>query len=315
MNKKILITGALGQDGRILTNSLQNDYEIYGICRPSTQDEVILNHEKKFNINLSKIDLSDYNSVLNLIKTIKPNCIVNFAGNTDVINPWDNVHQIFQNNCIIPVNLLESIVKTDPSIFLFQSSSSLIYARSKNEIIDENSNFSPMYPYGISKLFSHNLLNEYRIKYGINCSSGIFFNHESFYRNPKFLSKKIAILIKDILNGYDRQINLYDLNIFRDISHAYDFMNGVKNIIDNSTNDDFIFSSGELTNMYEFVESFFTLHNLEMNEYVNYVEYGNKHETHSIRGDNSKLKSIGWNPKYNIEQLIIDMVKEEILNT
>jgi GDPmannose 4,6-dehydratase len=314
MSKKILITGALGQDGTILTKMLENEYELYGICRLTTQNEIIENHEKKYKIKLFQIDLSNYESVLNLVKNINPNCIVNFAGNTDVINPWDNIHQTFQNNCIVPLNLLESIINHDPSIFLFQSSSSLIYARSDNEIINENSNFSPMYPYGVSKLFSHNLLNEYRIKYGINVSSGIFFNHESFYRTPKFLSKKVAILIKEILNGQDKKLNLYDLNIFRDVSHAYDFMNGIKIIIDNNINDDFIFSSGKLTNMYDFVESFFRLHNLQMNKYVNYKEYGDKHEIHTIIGDNSKLKSIGWVPKYNTNDLIINMVKEEILN-
>ncbi len=309
---KILITGPLGQDGILLTEIIQEDYELHGVCRMMTPIERLKEHNKKFNINLCLSELTDFNYVNQLIKTIKPDVVVNFAGETDVINPWEDTYRTFEHNYIIPSNILNSIVKQNKDIFFFQASSSLMYGRSNEKIITEESKTSPMYPYGISKLAVHNLMSEYRIKYGIKCSSGIFFNHESYYRSDKFVSKKISSLVGQIIKGENKKIKLYGLNFNRDISHAKDFMSGVKLIIDNKINDDFVFSSGVSTNMFEFAKKFFTLHNLNFYDYIDYEESKNLSIDYNIIGNNFKLKSIGWEPKYNVDELIIDMIKKEL---
>jgi GDP-D-mannose dehydratase len=90
-------------------------------------------------------------------------------------------------------------------------------------------------------------------------------------------------------------------------------MRGVELIIENEINDDFIFSSGHLTNVLEFSKKFFSLHNLNFYDYIDYTDSGNYPNDYSIIGDNSKLKSIGWEPKYDINGLITDMVNKEII--
>lgn len=310
--KKVLITGPLGQDGTILTKMLENDFELYGVCKLLTPLERLQQHSKSHNINLCLSDLTNLDSVNNLIKTVKPDVIVNFAGETDVINPWDSISQTFEQNFTIPSNILTSIVNNNRDIFFFQSSSSLIYGRTSKSIINEDDKPDPMYPYGISKLCAHNLLNEFRKTYNIKGSSGIFFNHESYHRSSKFVSKKLSTLISSILNGESKKIKLYDLNYNRDISHAKDFMMGIKLIIENKINDDFIFSSGKSTNILKFCERFFSLYNLNFNEYIDYTDSETYLNYYNIIGDNSKLKLIGWNPKYEIDELIKDMVLKEM---
>jgi len=306
--KKILITGPLGQDGTILTELLNGEYDLYGICRTNSDIKKVTDFQKKFDIKLSLIDLKDFSSVNKVINKINPDVIVNFAGETNVIKPFDNVVNTFEDNFLIPLNLLNSIVKNGKDIFLFQSSSSLMYGRSHEKIITEVSNFAPLYPYGISKLSTHNLLKEYRENYGLKCSSGIFFNHESTYRNDGFVTKKISNLIKKILNGESQKIKLFGLNYYRDISHAKDFMGGVKMIIDNNYNEDFIFSSGELTNLLNLSKRFFKLYNLDFDNYIEYEENKILNSDYSIIGDNTKLKSFGWKPNFTIDDLIYDMV-------
>ncbi len=297
----------MGQDGTILNEILKNEYEVHGVCRIDSEEIKLENFKKKYCKNLHLIDLSKKNEVGEIIKKIDPEIIINFAGETNVINPWENVRETFEQNFFIVSNILEEIKKINTDIFFFQSSSSLMYARSNEIKIDENSNFSPMYPYGISKLSSHLLVNEYRKKFNIKCSSGIFFNHESPYRNEKFLSKKVSNFVKKILLGEDLKINLNNLNIYRDISHAEDFMKGVKIIVENKVNEDFIFSSGELISMKKFVNLFFEMFNLNFEDYLIYSEENN--ETYKIYGDNSKLKSLGWNPEFRIEDLVRQMVE------
>ena len=310
--KKVLITGPLGQDGIILTKLLQNTYELYGVCRLMTPIERIKNHMSNYNINLILSELSDIKYTENIIKTIKPDIIVNFAGETDVINPWENINKTFEQNFTIPNNLLSSIVKINPNIFYFQSSSSMMYSKSKDFIVNELTEPKPMFPYGISKLSAHLLLNEFRIKYNLKCCSGIFFNHESYYRNEKFISKKLSKLVSSILKGNPYKIKLHDLNYYRDISHSEDFMSAIKLIIDNTINDDYIFSSGISTNILDFSKKFFTMYNLNFDDYIEYTDSENYLNGYNIIGDNTKLKSLGWSPKYNIDSLINDMIENEL---
>ena len=308
--KKILITGPLGQDGTILTKILNKDYKLFGVCRTNTDFKRLREHKEQHDIELFCLNLCDLLQVEQLLKDIKPDIIVNFAGETNVIEPWKDTNKTYEQNFLIPSNLLKNIVNLELNSFFFQSSSSLMFARSKDDVINENSAYNPMYPYGISKLSAHLLMKEYRIKYGLKCSSGVFFNHESSLRGEKFVTKKVCNFIKKINAGEDIKLNLFDLNIYRDISHAYDFMSGVKLILDNQINDDFIFSSGKLTNMLHLVKLFFDYNNIYFEKYVNYsesiIENSAIDSDYRISGDNSKLKSIGWSPKYDT----IDIIKE-----
>jgi hypothetical protein len=84
-------------------------------------------------------------------------------------------------------------------------------------------------------------------------------------------------------------------------------------IIENSINDDFVFSSGVSTNMLELSEKFFKLHNLNFYDYIDYNDDMNYPNEYNLIGDNTKLKSIGWEPKHDINYLITDMVNNEII--
>jgi GDPmannose 4,6-dehydratase len=308
---RILITGPLGQDGKILTELLQNDHSLIGVCKFSTPNQTLIEHNKVFNIELCMTELTNIDYVEQLIKSVNPEVIINFAGETNVIDPWQNTEETFNQNFKIVLNFLESIKKVNREIFFFQASSSLMFAKSKEKIIDEKSCFSPLYPYGISKLAAHNLITEYKQKYNLKCSSGIFFNHDSFYRNNKFITKKITNHISNILIGDKKKIKLYDLNFYRDLSHAEDFMRGVEIIVKNKLNEDFVFSSGESVNFLELSKKFFSSVGLDFEEYIDYTE-GSQVYDYNIIGNNNKLKSLGWTPKYKTDDLINDMINKEI---
>lgn len=318
VKKNIVILGPLGQDGKLLSSILSPDeYEIFGICKENTKPERMDFHSKMFNSKLFCTDLVDYSKTKELLDSISPDIIVNFCGITNVFNPWEDIGLLFQQNCIIPLNIMEYIIKTNKDIFFFQSSSSLMYGRSeKSKInhINHLSNFSPIYPYGITKLYTHNFLKEYRIEFGVKCSSGVFFNHESQYRGDNFLTKKVSKFVSEILKGNKGVLKLGDLSSKRDVSHAADFMSGVKYIIENELNDDFIFSSNRLITTEELVNLFFTTYGLNMKDYVVIDDSLIRKEEPCVHGDNTKLLLTGWRPKKTINDLIVDMVEFELNN-
>lgn len=313
MKKKILILGPLGQDGKLLSSILEKDkYDIYGICKKNTLLDRIEFHQKNFDSKIIMGDLTDYSFVEKILDKINPEIVVNFCGVTDVFNPWNNISYIYEQNCKIPLNILNYIHNKNQNIFLFQSSSSLMYGRSDSNHINHLSNFSPIYPYGVTKLHTHNYIIEYRKNFNLKCSSGIFFNHDSQYRGEKFLTKKISTFISRILSGKKEKLELGDLTSKIDISHALDFMYGVKHIIENNLNDDYIFSSGKLISVEELVKLFFNEYNLKMEDYVIQNKLLKRKDNINIYGDTTKLNLTGWEQKKTLKDLVCDMVNFDI---
>jgi GDPmannose 4,6-dehydratase len=304
--KRALILGSKGQDGQFLSEKLLLDgYEVFGVIKPNT------NSLQKNTISL---DLTDIKNVEFVISKVKPTHIFNFAGVSDVFNPYDNLEFSYQQNCLIPQNFLNSILKIDKTIRFFQSSSSLMYGRSTINKINEETPTSPIYPYGITKLYSHNLIKEYREEFDLFCSSGIFFNHDSEKRGDKFLTQKIILGIKDILNKKTNTIKLGNIDVHRDISYAGDFMDAVKLMMESNNPTDYVLGSEKLTSIREFIEKSFNYVGLD---YKNHIEQ----DKNFIRTKNdiilvsdiTKIKNnLGWKTTKNIDDIIKIMINDKI---
>jgi GDPmannose 4,6-dehydratase len=304
--KRALILGSRGQDGQFLSEKLFLDgYEVFGVIKPNT------NSSQKNTISL---DLTDIKNVEHLISKIEPTHIFNFAGVSDVLNPYNNLDFSYQQNCLIPQNFLNSILKINTSIRFFQSSSSLMYGRGTVNKINEETPTSPIYPYGITKLYSHNLIKEYREEFDLFCCSGIFFNHDSEKRGDKFLTQKIVLGIRDILNKKTNSIKLGNIDVYRDISYAGDFMDAVKLIMESNNPIDYVLGSEKLTSIRDFIEKCFDYVGLD---YKNHIEENNdfirsKNDIILV-SDTTKIKNnLGWKTTNNIDDIIKIMINDKI---
>ena len=86
-NKKALTTGITGQDGAIMAKKLLDmDYKVVG----SIRDSSICNKSNLENLgiiskmNLLSMNLSDYRSLINLLKEVRPDQIYNLGGLTSI---------------------------------------------------------------------------------------------------------------------------------------------------------------------------------------------------------------------------------------
>jgi len=304
--KRALILGSRGQDGQFLSEKLFLDgYEVFGVIKPNTSSS-----QK----NTISLDLTDIKNVEHLISKIEPTHIFNFAGVSDVLNPYNNLDFSYQQNCLIPQNFLNSILKIDKSIRFFQSSSSLMYGRGTVNKINEETPTSPIYPYGITKLYSHNLIKEYREEFDLFCCSGIFFNHDSEKRGDKFLTQKIVLGIRDILHKKTNSIKLGNIDVYRDISYAGDFMDAVKLIMESNNPIDYVLGSEKLTSIRDFIEKCFDYVGLD---YKNHIEENNdfirsKNDIILV-SDTTKIKNnLGWETTNNIDDIIKIMINDKI---
>ena len=132
------------------------------------------------------------------INKIKPNEIYNLAAQSHVKVSFELPHYTSQVNAIGVLNILESIKNSNLKIKFYQASTSEMYGNSSLKTQNEKTEFKPRSVYGISKLFAHQLVTNYREAYNLFLSNGILFNHESPRRGETFVTKKIVDFLKII---------------------------------------------------------------------------------------------------------------------
>ena len=256
MKKKALITGIMGQDGAYLTKLLlSKNYKIYGIYRKSSYQDN--NRLKKLGIKkevkLIDIDINEFNSVENTINNIKPDEIYNLAAESFVASSFKQPLNTNKTNFIALINILEVLKKSKKKISLYQASTSEMFGNSTIKSIDENTNFDPASPYGISKVAAHYLIKFYRKAYNLECCSGILFNHESPLRGEKFVTKKIIRQLCEISKNKRKFMTLGNIYVKRDWGFAGDYVEAMWKMLQLKKKEDFVIGTGKTYSIKEFI--------------------------------------------------------------
>jgi GDPmannose 4,6-dehydratase len=270
--KTALITGVTGQDGSYLAEFLINkNYKIIGTSRNPHLTNVAhkyLNIDKQ--IELIEMDLLDLSSIMRSIEKYKPDELYNFASQSSVGLSFEQPIGTLEFNIISVANILEAIKMVNPKIKFYHASSSEMFGKvGRKELpIKENSVFQPVSPYAISKAASHWITKNYREAYGIFSVCGILFNHESILRKKNFVTKKIinsAILIKE---GKLKELQLGNLNIYRDWGYAPKYIEAMWQMLNADSPEDYIICSGEANSLRDFVNLTFQYLDLDVNKYL-----------------------------------------------
>src|SRR6476646_507053 len=120
--------------------------------------------------------------------------------------------------------VLEAIRHVDPSIRVYQASSSEMFGKVREVPQKETTPFHPRSPYGVAKVYGHYITVNYRESYDIYAVSGILFNHESPRRGLEFVTRKISDGVARIKMGLEKELRLGNLNAKRDWGFAGDYV-------------------------------------------------------------------------------------------
>jgi len=321
MSKVGIVTGATGQDGSYLSEILlEKGYEVHGTVRRSSSintdriDHLISKHseDKKFNLHYG--DLTDPNSVNNLVSKINPDEIYNLGAQSHVAVSFVNPLFSTQTSSVGIIPLLESVKNLDKEIKFYQASSSEMYGGAERKKLNENDQFDPKSPYAAGKLFAHNLTKIYRDSYQLFCSNGILFNHESPRRGETFVTRKITRAVTRIHLGIQKKLTLGNLDASRDWGYAKDYMEAVYMILQHKEPDDWVIATGETYTVREFLETSFSYFNLHWEDYVlQDSRYFRPNEVEYLLGDISKAsKELKWKPRTSFNTLVEIMLEEDL---
>ena len=154
----------------------------------------------------------------------------------------------------------------------------------------------------------------YRTAYGMQTCSAIFYNHESTRRSPQFVTMKVARAAARIKKGLQKRLSLGALDGRRDWGWSPDYVKGMWSMLQLDTVDDFVFATGRLHSVRQFVEKAFQTVNLDWQDYVDHdPELVTAVEPASLCGNPAKAKRIlDWNSSVTFDQIIERMVESEL---
>jgi len=179
MSKVSLITGITGQDGAYLAQFLlKKGHQVIGIVRHGQENNQVFG--LKYLSIMDKIqilpcDLCLLNEVKEFLISVKPDEIYNLAEESSVDRSFKLPNETLNFNITSVVTLLEALRCNDPEIKFYQASSSEMFGTINCPPITENTAFSPVSPYAVSKASAHWIAKNYSEFYGLFIAGGILF--------------------------------------------------------------------------------------------------------------------------------------------
>jgi len=315
--KTALVTGITGQDGSYLADLLlSKGYNVIGVKRrTSIISTNRINHVfDNPNFKLYYGSMHDSGWMYNLLNKYKPDEVYNLAAQSHVKVSFDCPIETSDIVAMGALRLLEAVRLICPSAKFYQASSSEMFGDNPTHPQNENTTLMPASPYACSKVFSHNLMRNYREAYGMFCCSGILFNHESPRRGETFVTRKITIAAAKIKLGIQDKLYLGNLDAKRDWGHAKDYVEAMWLMLQQDVPDDFVISTGKTHSVKDFLSTVFDYAKLSIDDHVEIDQrLFRPHEVPLLLGDSSKAELIlGWKPKYDMEKLAIEMYKRDL---
>ena len=327
--KVALITGITGQDGSYLAELLlQKGYEVHGIVRRSSLINTHRIDHIYEKIHLHYGDLSDATNLIGVIKKVEPHEIYNLGAQSHVKVSFEVPEFTGQVDGLGTLRILEAVrlLGMQDDVRIYQASTSELYGLVQEVPQKETTPFYPRSPYGVAKLYGYWIVKNYRESYGMHCSSGILFNHESPRRGETFVTRKITRGLSRISVGLQDILYLGNLDAKRDWGHAKDFVEAMWLMLQQDEPDDYVIATGQQYSVREFVDKaapYFGLRLEWRGEGLNEVgvdimskrivvavdeKYFRPAEVESLLGDPTKAKEkLGWEPTTTFDQLVEDM--------
>ncbi|HEV2881617.1 MAG TPA: GDP-mannose 4,6-dehydratase, partial [Pyrinomonadaceae bacterium] len=184
MTKKALITGITGQDGSYLAEHLLAlGYEVHGLVRRVALEDPSRRFARISHlldqVTLHPASLESYPSLFHVVSRIEFDECYHLAAQSFVAESFLDGFSTMNTNINGTHYLLAALRELRPACRFYFAGSSEMFGKVAEVPQRETTRFHPRSPYGISKVAGFELTRNYREAYGMFCTSGMLFNHES----------------------------------------------------------------------------------------------------------------------------------------
>jgi len=165
--KKIIVTGCNGQLGRAIN-------QLYA----GSTDYELVNTDVFAGDEITPLDITNINQVMELARTVKPYAIINCAAHTNVDKCETDIDNAYKINAIGPRNL--SIAATETGAKLMHVSTDYVFPGTENKALTEFDPVGPVSMYGKTKLAGENFVKEFADNYFIIRTAWLYGDGRNF---------------------------------------------------------------------------------------------------------------------------------------
>ncbi len=317
---RALITGITGQDGRHLAEFLHTKgYEVFGLVKGQNNPKAESIRDEFPFVQLVPGDLADFSSLVSALEMSQPDEVYNLGAISFVAMSFNQAELTGNITGLGVLRMLEAIrlvggARKNPIRF-YQASSSEMFGKVRETPQTEMTPFHPRSPYGVAKVFAHDITVNYRESYDMFACSGILFNHEGPRRGLEFVTRKITNSVARIKLGVQSELVLGNLEAKRDWGYAGDYVEAMWMMLQQPKPDDFVVATGKSHSIEQLLEVAFAAADLK--DWRQYVRQDKRFfrpaEVDLLIGDATKAKTkLGWQPKVGFNELIEMMVRHDI---
>jgi nucleoside-diphosphate-sugar epimerase len=285
---RVLITGASGFIGRkIISRLVQYNIDIVPVGR-----------KKDFSLGDSFIeaDLLDSNKHYEIIQRAKATHLVHFA--------WYAEHGEYWNSSLnlrwveSTVHLVQTFCKAGGK-YVSVAGTSAEYDWSKGYLFEDDSALNPVTLYGVSKDAARRLIASVCDLYSIPWMWGRIFI-------PYGPGEDVRRLIPSLRRVFQHKQDPFGVNAnsYRDFVHVEDVASAFVYLINAQARGCFNISSGVPTLVADLVGNIASLYKSDPNLVLS-LRTERPAEPEFIIGNNDKLKSLGWRPRYSLFQSLV----------
>jgi len=304
---KVLITGGAGFVGSHLCDSLiSNGHNPVIFTRDIRKNHNVAHILEK--ITIENVDVTNHSSLEKKIIEINPDVIFHLAGQTSHKLSFENSLYDVDVNTKSTLTILETLRKSKLNCRFILGSTFVVIGRPDSLPINEESQCNPTSIYGANRLASENYCKIFHEVYGLD--TVIFRITNSFGPREQYLTPSKNAINFLIYNAFkEKEITIYNKgNFFRDVIYIDDVIPALDILMNKGKKGNLYWiSSNKKTWFYEIGKI------LEENTngtviYGDATEYNKKVDVGNFLVDNSKLKSLGWNPSISVSAGILKTI-------
>jgi UDP-glucose 4-epimerase len=297
---KFLLIGGLGFIGSHLAESLiKNGHNIKILTKTFSKKSNIKILNKK--IKIEKIDITNFRKLGRCIEQFKPDVIIHLAGNTSHSKSFEEPLKDVDSNAKSTLFMLEKIRELDLKCKFLLGSTFIVIGKPKKLPVNENTPCNPTTIYGTNRLASEYFCKIYHDVYGLD--TNIFRITNSYGPREQIIPKKNAVNFLIYKAFKKEKISIYNKGMFfRDFIYVDDVISGINIILKNGKSGELYWiSSGKKTWFYQFGNILEKITGCKV-KYSETPTYTKKVDVGNFVVNNSKLKSLGWKQKVNLEK-------------
>jgi len=258
-------------------------------------------------------DLLDPGSVRSAVAAVRPDAIVNMAGQASVRESWRSPQATFELNAVGVLNLLAAVVEEAPEAQILLASSAEVYGGTDpaQMPLSEEAPMRPLSPYGSSKAAMEILAEQYARSFRLGVAIARSFNQIGPGQSEEFAASSFArqIAVAEADGAGRVELRVGNLAAERDFVDIRDTADAYVAILGRGLTGTYNVCSGRARSIGELIESLSSCTGLEVTTTVDEALV-RPADPPIILGSPDRLRgAAGWRPQRPIEETAADILE------